>query len=292
MNLVRKKLVYFYFILSGLIILIGLGSLVAPSGLKLGIEFSSGSTLTLDFKENVTQDELRQELSALGYESVIRNLAGEDYIITLPVVTIEEKRQLEEALTQRLGELEELDFDTISPAISKDIGRQASIAIIVASVGILLYVAWAFRRLPSPFKWGSCAIVALVHDVLIMLGTFSILGRLFNIQIDALFVTAALAIVGYSVNNTVVVFDRLRENLLLEGSHNLAQTINRSIVQTLGRCLNTSLTTIFALLALLFFGGVTTHNFILALTIGVTVGTFSSIFIAPSLLLTWERGLK
>jgi preprotein translocase subunit SecF len=185
-----------------------------------------------------------------------------------------------------------LEFYDVSPIVAKEIGRNTGIAIAAASIGILLYIAWAFRRVPRSFRWGSCAVVALSHDVLVVLGVFSILGRLLNIQIDALFITAILAVVGYSVNNTVVVFDRVRENITLGRSKDMTIVVNRSLVETLRRCLNTSLTTLFVLLALLLFGGLTIKNFILALVIGLIAGTYSSLFVAPQLLLVWEKGWK
>jgi preprotein translocase subunit SecF len=195
-------------------------------------------------------------------------------------------------MTDRLGSLKVLEFYDVSPIVAKEIGRNTGIAIAAASIGILLYIAWAFRRVPRSFRWGSCAVVALIHDVLVVLGVFSILGRLLNIQIDALFITAILAVVGYSVNNTVVVFDRVRENITLGRSKDMTIVVNRSLVETLRRCLNTSLTTLFVLLALLLFGGLTIKNFILALVIGLIAGTYSSLFVAPQLLLVWEKGWK
>jgi preprotein translocase subunit SecF len=139
--------------------------------------------------------------------------------------------------------------------------RSAVIAVIVASIAMLFYIVWAFRRMPKPFRWGSCAVIALVHDVFITVGIFSLLGLIAGVEIDALFITGLLTIVGYSINNIVVIFDRIRENKARGLSSDFALTVNSSIVETLGRCLNTSLTTLFVILALFLFGGATIHSF-------------------------------
>lgn len=290
LDLVKRRNIYF--LISAAILFLGLLSLLLPGGLKLGIEFSSGSTLTVVFEREVRQEEVRGLLVELGYpQAIIQGLGEKTFLIRTRELTSEEKEDLEKALSGRLGG-KVLEFYSVSPIVAREIGKNTAIAIVAASIGILLYIAWAFRRIPRSFRWGSCAVVALIHDVLVVLGVFSILGRLFNIQIDALFITAILAVVGYSVNNTVVVFDRLRENITLVKSKDLAITFNHSLVGTLGRCLNTSLTTLFVLLSLLLFGGLTIKNFILALTIGLIAGTYSSLFIAPQLLLSWEKGFR
>jgi len=276
-----------------IIISLGLASLLLPHGLKLGIEFTSGSTMTVRFDQGVKQEELRGVLRDSGYgRAIIQGLGGNTFLLRTPRLSLDEKEALEKIMTDRLGSLKVLEFYDVSPIVAKEIGRNTGIAIAAASIGILLYIAWAFRRVPRSFRWGSCAVVALIHDVLVVLGVFSILGRLLNIQIDALFITAILAVVGYSVNNTVVVFDRVRENITLGRSKDMTIVVNRSLVETLRRCLNTSLTTLFVLLALLLFGGLTIKNFILALVIGLIAGTYSSLFVAPQLLLVWEKGWK
>jgi preprotein translocase subunit SecF len=160
----------------------------------------------------------------------------------------------------------------------------------VAALGILLYVTWAFRRMPRPFHYGTCAIIALVHDALVALGVFSILGGILNWQVNMMFITGILAVIGYSVNNTVVIFDRIRENIRLDTSTSFETVVNNSLVETLGRSINTSLTTLVVVLALLFFVGATIQNLVAVLIIGIIAGTFSSICIAPTLLVVWDRG--
>ncbi|MGI5837889.1 MAG: protein translocase subunit SecF, partial [Chloroflexota bacterium] len=177
-----------------------------------------------------------------------------------------------------------------SPLIASEIVRNAIIAVAAASVGILLYIAYAFRRVKNSFRWGTCAVLALVHDALIVLGTFSILGRVFHIELDSLFITAVMTVIGFSVHDTIVVFDRIRENYGRRSGDRLENIVNHSIMQTIGRSLNTSITTLLVLIALYMFGGVTIQNFVLALIIGIVVGTYSSIFVAASLLVVWEYG--
>jgi len=174
--------------------------------------------------------------------------------------------------------------------IARETARIAAIAVAVAAVGILLYVTWAFRRMPKPFRYGTCAIIALVHDVLVVLGVFSILGSILGWEVNLMFITGILAVIGYSVNNTVVIFDRIRENLIKGVSPNFEVIVNNSLVESLGRSLNTSLTTLFVVLALLLFVGAAIQNFAIVLLIGIIVGTYSSLCIAPQLLVVWERG--
>ena len=154
---------------------------------------------------------------------------------------------------------------------------------------MMFYIVWAFRRMPKPLRWGSCAVIALIHNVFIIVGIFSFLGWVAGVEIDALFITGLLAVVGYSINNTVVVFDRIRENVSRHIRPQFAETVNDSLIETLGRCLNSALTTLFVLLALLLFGGATIQYFVLVLLLGVIIGTYSSVCIAGQLLVVWER---
>ncbi len=282
----KRKL---FFLISGVVILIGIISL-AIFGLKPGIEFGSGSMLLASFEQQVDHGELKQELARLGYSNAIVQ-SGEkvDFIIRTPTLAGEEKTELEAALSARFGDLEEAGFYSVSPMVATETAQNAFWAVLAAAVGILLYVTWAFRRMPNPFRYGTCAIVALVHDLLVVLGVFSILGGILDWEINLMFITGTLAVIGYSVNNTVVVFDRIRENLTMGVSTDFAVVVNNSLVGTLSRSLNTSLTTVFVVLALLLFVGVSIQNFAVVLLIGIIAGTFSSLFIAPLLLVVWEK---
>ena len=292
-----------YFLFSALVILVGVISLIA-FGLKGGIEFTSGSTMTIDFEQTVEQADLRDEMANLGQDDAIIQRTGEDDFlirtrelepevrdpVTGEVITPSEQQMIEEGLELRFGPLIVSDFYSVSPSMARDIGRNAAIAVVVAAVGILLYITWAFRRLVKSFRFGVCAIVALVHDVLVVLGMYALLGAFFNLEITVMFIMGVLAIIGYSVNDTIVVFDRIRENMAKRSGRDIEETINNSILETLGRSLNTSLTGLFVLLALFLFGGATIHNFILVLMIGVITGTYSSVCIASQLLIVWEEG--
>ena len=179
---------------------------------------------------------------------------------------------------------------SVSPDIAAQTTDRAILAVIAASVFILLYVWFAFRKVPKPWRYGACAIIALLHDVLVVIGVFSILGWVANVQIDTLFITALLTIVGFSVHDTIVVFDRIRENMQRRTVETFEQVVNASLVQTLARSLNTSLTVLFTLSALTLFGGTSIRTFTLALLVGIFSGTYSSIFNASMLLVIWEKG--
>ena len=282
-----------FFLISGGVILIGIISL-ATFGLKPGIEFSSGSMMRVSFEqatEPVDQGDLKQELVNLGYTNAIIQRTGEtDFLIRTSELTGGDKTQLETALTKKFGHLTETEFYSVSPMVAEETAQNAAIAVAVAAIGILLYITWAFRRMPKPFHYGTCAIIALIHDVLVVLGIFSILSGILDWEINLMFITGVLAVIGYSVNNTVVVFDRIRENLGMGVSPDFEVVVNNSLVETLSRSLTTSLTTLFVVLALLFFVGASIQNFAVALLIGIIAGTYSSLFIAPHLLIVWEEG--
>jgi len=183
-----------------------------------------------------------------------------------------------------------LDNATVSASVASETTRNAFLAVLAASLFILLYISFAFRKVMRPWRYGACAIIALLHDVLVVLGVFSILGWTLHIQVDALFITALLTVVGFSVHDTIVVFDRIRENMTRRTTETFEQVVNASLVQTMARSLNTSLTVLFTLSALTLFGGTTIRTFTLALLIGIFSGTYSSIFNASMLLVMWERG--
>jgi len=287
-DIVGKR--FWFFIASGIVILFCIISL-ANFGLKPGIELSSGSMLTVNFEQTVVEGDLKQELASLGYAGAIVQRTGEgNFLIRTSELTGEAKTALENALRARFGPITESEFYSVSPMIAAETARNAGIAIAIATVGILLYITWAFRKMPNPFRYGTCAIIALGHDALVALGIFSILGGTLGWEINLMFITGILAVVGYSVNNTVVVFDRIRENLSRGISTNFEVVVNTSLVETLSRSLNTSLTTLFVVLALLLFVGASIQNFAVVLLIGIVAGTFSSLCIAPNLLIIWEKG--
>ena len=279
-----------FFLISGVVIIIGIISLLTI-GLKPGIEFSSGSLLTVDFEQEVAQSQLKEAMVDFGYSKVLIQRTGAgDFIIRTHELKGDEKLQLESALEARFGRLTEPEFSSVSPMIAEKTVFAAIIAVIAAAIGVLLYVTLAFRRMPKPFHYGVCAIVALMHDALVALGIFSILGGILSWQVNLMFITGILAVIGYSVNNTVVIFDRIRENLKVHEGAVFEVVVNHSLVETLGRSINTSLTTLIVVLALLFFVGVSIQNLVVVLIIGIIAGTFSSVCIAPALLVVWDKG--
>ncbi len=288
LDIVGKR--FWFFLIAGMVILVGIISLVV-FGLKAGIEFSSGSLMTVSFEQEVDQNALEQELANLGYaNAIVQHTGAGDFLIRTSELSGEEKSQLESGLTDKFGQLTETEFNSVSPMVAEETAQNAGIAVAVAAVGILIYITWAFRRMPKPLHYGTCAVIALIHDALIALGAFSILGGILNWEINLMFITGILAVIGYSVNNTVVVFDRIRENLIMGVSPHFEVVVNNSLVESLGRALNTSLTTLFVVLALLLFVGASIQNFAVVLLIGIVAGTYSSLFVAPLLLVVWEKG--
>lgn len=279
-----------WFFLGSLIALVVAVFALVAFGLRPGIDFTGGTAMTLRFQPQVEQSALRDVVMQYGAADTIIQSSGDDYIVRMQTLSVDEREALMTSLESELGsELTVLDYSTVSPAIATETARQAGLALVIASIAMLLYIAWSFRRMPSPFKWGTCAIIGLVHNILIVAGLFALLGQLRGVEIDALFITGLLTIVGYTINNTVVVFDRIRENRAKGISPDLGITVNCSLVETLVRSVNTSLTTLCVILALLLFGGATIHYFILVLFVGLLIGTYSSLFIAGPLLVTWER---
>jgi len=289
-----------FLLASAIIIVAGIISLAVPGGLKPGVDFQGGIAITLGPKEGETEpltlERVKNKLADLGHSEAanrIQVLEDDQFFIRTGELGDSDEEKLEEQkkLKSGLAEIADVkEFGSISAVVASETVRNAAIAVAVAAVAILLYITWAFRRMPSPFRYGTCAIVALVHDVVIVLGVFSFLGRAFNWEIDPMFVTAVLAVIGYSVNDTIVVFDRVRENLPKGITPDFATVVNSSLTGTLGRSLNTSVTTLLAVLAIYLFVGGTIRTFVLALFIGTIAGTYSSIFIASQLLVVWERG--
>ena len=260
-------------------------------GLNFGIDFTGGSLLEIRFLENRSEvSEVKNALNDLDLGSLLVQPVGENEMILRFQDTSEEKHQEVMARLANL-EIEELQFNSVGPSIGQELKRKSLYAIITVLFAIVAYIAWAFRKVSKPvasWKYGLTAIVALFHDVMIVLGVFAFLGQFYNVEINAAFIAAILTVLGYSVNDTIVVFDRLRENLP-KSDEDFEGTVNASVNQTITRSINTSVTTLLVLLAILFFGGSSIRDFVLALSIGVFIGTYSSIFLASPLLVVWEK---
>ena len=291
MDFVGKRA--WFFLLSALIIAPGIAFLVIGGGLKPGIDFTGGSTTGLEFATDVQQEDLRSELTSLGYEdAIVQRMDDQAFFVRTKELNEDEKDGLVAGLESRLSPdgVNVLSFDLVSPVVAAETVVNAFYAILAAAVGVFLYVWWAFRNMPSPFRYGAAAIVALLHDTAVVVGVFAGLGVLLDVEVNTMFLIALLTVIGYSVNDTIVVFDRLRENVANYPNRSLKVNANISVSQSLSRSLNTSLTLLFTLLALLLFGGPTIRNFLWVLLIGVVVGTYSSVAIATPVLMVWEEG--
>ena len=291
MDFVGKRI--WFFLLSALILLPGVVFLIIAPGLKPGIDFTGGSTVMFEVTDSVTQDSLRGVMTGLGHpDAVIQKMDDRTFFIRTKELRDEEKDNViaEIQRQESPGGVELLAFDLVSPVVAAETVLNAFYAVVAAAIGIFLYLWWAFRNVPSPFRYGLAAIVALVHDSMIVIGIFAILGEVADIEVNTMFLVAILTVIGYSVNDTIVVFDRLRENIILYPNRTLTHNANISIMESMGRSLNTSLTLLFTLLALLLVGGETIRIFLWVLIIGVIAGTYSSIGIATPLLVVWESG--
>lgn len=292
MNIINRK--NWYFAISLLVLIPGIIAIFLW-GLNLSIDFTGGSRLTLSFKDNVTKNTVEsvnktfkdQQIKVASIEKSNKLI----FVRTSPIDQSQDSKFISN-LSKQFKDVSQKEFETVGPTIGKETTFNALKAVIISSILIILYITWSFRQVPKPassFRFGVCAIIALIHDVLIVVGVFAILGHFFGVEIDSLFVTAILTVIGFSVHDTIVVFDRIRENLRRLGSSNFSQTVNDSIIQTIGRSLNTSLTVVLVLVALLLFGGDSIRWFVVALLIGVVSGTYSSIFNAAPLLVLWQE---
>ncbi len=298
LNIVGKR--YWYFGLSLLVIvpgLIAMGLHWSQTGqpFRLAIDYTGGTVLELKFAKPQTfqtdQISIVFEQFGLNSNDVHVQPSGNDtLIIRTKEIDNETKVKAEAALKEKYGDFVEQRAETVGPAVGAEVTRSASYAVIAAATMILLYITLAFRRLPQSFRYGVCAIIAMLHDVLVVIGVASIFGLLFGWEVDALFLTALLTVIGFSVHDTIVVFDRIRENLQRLRGLKFEEVVNHSIIQTLDRSINTQLTVLFTLAALVLFGGVTTRQFVLTLFIGIVSGSYSSIFNASPLLVVWENG--
>jgi preprotein translocase subunit SecF len=285
---------HLYFLFSALLIVPGVLALLVWH-LRLGVDFTGGSLLEVRLAQNPPPAQVREVAVESGQPdaSVVTSTdpaGGTSYIIRTRAMETPEKNALLGKLQERFGTATEDRFESVGPAVSAETTQRAVLAVAVASLAILAYLSFAFRQVPKPWRYGVCAVVALLHDVLVVLGLWAILGHLFGLEVDALFVTAVLTVIGYSVHDTIVVFDRIRENVRRFPGEPFERIANFSVNQTLDRSINTSLAVLFTLTSLLLLGGATIRGFVLALLIGITSGTYSSIFNATCLLVVWENG--
>jgi preprotein translocase subunit SecF len=310
LNLVEKR--NWFYLVSLIILVPGLISLLIPPRLKPGIEFTSGTTFSFAYAQEVDNGDVQEALNDLGYDDArVQSTGDNQFLVTtkeiegsssIPPVgpaLPSEREELETQLSTYFGGFVDLDgkpttqfieFSSVSASVSRDIGQNSAIAVFVAAAAIMLYIAWAFRNVPNSLRYGVSAVVALLHDVVLVVGIFSILGKFFDIEVNTFFITGMLTVVGFSVHDSIVVFDRIRENVAAGQIRSFPDAVNHSLLQTMGRSFNTSLTLIFSILALLLLGGESIRDFLLVLLIGITTGTYSSVFIASMFLVTWQQG--
>jgi len=288
-GVVERK--WWYFLLSGLLIVPGV-IFLALGGLKPGIEFRGGTLLELRFGQPPAVSDVRDAMAALDRpEAVVQVAEGGRIEVRTFEMKPDDIVKAEKALKDRYGaNLIDLSSSVVSPSFSGELIQNAVRSIALASVLIVLLIAFAFRNFGwAAFRYGIAAIIALLHDAAVVLGIFAILGFFLGVEVDSLFVTAVLTIIGFSVHDTIVVFDRIRENLRLNPGEALNPVINFSIMQTLARSVITSLTVVLTLLALYLFGGFSMRNFALALLVGIVSGTYSSIFNASQIISLWQE---
>src|SRR3990172_517541 len=289
-DIVRRR--YWYFGLSLLVIVPGVIAL-ALWGLPLAIDYTVGTLLELQFPHldlPLQPADIRAVYEAQGFPDSTVQTSGKDIAIIRSKALDETQQQaIIAALEARYGTHTLLNAATVGPSVGAEVTQSAALAVGMAAVGILAYIWFAFRRLEHAWRYGICAIIDMLHDVLVVIGLAAIFGRLLGWPVDSLFLTALLTVAGFSVHDTIVVFDRIRENLVIHRRLGYETVVNHSIVQTLDRSINTQLTVMFTLLALALFGGVTIRHFVVMLLIGVFSGTYSSIFNAAPLLVVWEN---
>jgi preprotein translocase subunit SecF len=282
-----------WFAVSGITLALGIFSL-AIFHLHLGIDFRGGASIQLQLSGTPDTSKIQNVLNSENVGNTLVQQTGSNGVIieTPPIDQTQHDKIISDLKSQVDSKLSEESYTSIGPTIGSQLKTDAIYELLAVSLGIILYIAYAFRKVTRPitsWKFGWAAIIALLHDLFIVLGIFSILGKFMHVEIDSMFVTAMLTVLGFSVHDTIVVFDRIRENLRVEAGQPIEDIVNHSINQTLVRSLNTSLTVLFVLLALLLFGGQTIHYFVLALFIGIISGTYSSIFIASPLLVVWQK---
>ncbi|HNS71332.1 MAG TPA: protein translocase subunit SecF [bacterium] len=290
------KYKYIYLIISALILIPGAVFLITK-GLNLSIDFTGGSLFRYEFTNEVSREEIKHEFENLGIKvETISQESQKRYSIRTKPVETEINNDLKEVLDTKFNGAVQLSFETVGPAIGKETTNKAFVALFWASLGILFYIAFAFRNIPKPYsglRFGISAIVSMLHDALMVTGIFSILGHYSNMEVDSLFITAVLTVLGFSVHDTIVVFDRIRENLnKMPRNLPFSEVVNYSIVETLGRSVATSLTVMFTLFSLYMLGGSSIKAFVLTMLIGIISGTYSSIFTAAPVLVIWEEYIE
>jgi len=294
-SLVQKR--HWYFRISVILILPGIVAMIYStislgSPFRLSVDFTGGSIWELTFSQPASPDRVRALLADAGFGDATVQAVGNERNLSIRTRQMEvaTKQALQEAFAQEFGETTELRFESVGPIIGYETTRSAILAILASSLAILFFIAIAFRKVPNALRYGVCAITKMLHDVLFLLGVASILGIFAGWEVDSLFLTAVLTVVGFSVQDVIVVFDRIRENIPRRRGEPFETIVNRSLLETIHRSLATQLNAIFVMVAIILYGGATIKQFMLTMLIGMVTGTYSSIFFAVPLLVVWEKG--
>ena len=292
MNLLSKRIYLFYF--SILAIVISIVLLVIP-GLPLGIDFTSGSTITYRWDDkSPTQDQISESMEKAGFEiSIIQSMGNKEFFIRTSDLGLNGKEMIDEQLKSSIGELPvTLDVNTVGSSVAENTIRNSVIAVFIASLFVMLYIVYAFRNVEQAYVYAIAAIITLVHDVFVVMGLFILISIFVGSVVNSIFIVGILTVIGYSVNDTIVIFDRIRENLIVNKSTEFINVVNKSVGESVTRSLGTSITTSIVILSMLLYGGQSLRDFLIVLLLGVIIGTYSSIFVASNLLLTWRYGIK
>jgi len=286
-----------YFLISALVILPGIAAMVYSlitygTPLRLSVDFTSGTIIELQFQKPVPPAEVRAVYLEHGYADTAVQSVGDGSTVLIRSKQLDDatKQAIEAELQQKLGPATELRYQSVGPAVGREVTRAATIAVVVGALAILAFIVIAFRGVPNAPRYGVCAIIAMVHDILVTVGVFAIFSLFLGWEADALFLTALLTMIGFSVQDTIVVFDRIRENVPKMRGEPFEVVVNRSLSQTLHRSLAIELSSLTVLTAILLLGGATMKQFVAVLIVGMITGAYSSIFNAVPLLVVWENG--
>ena len=299
-NIVAKRM--WFLIASTIILIVGILSLTFPPHLNLGIDFLSGTGVTVRFVDDVSSSQIENQFTKIGLDSPsIQSMGDNTYFIRTEKLSdfdVENndstvsRNDLEKSIEEIDKNADIIEIESVGTRVAEGTIRNSIVAVSVASFFVMIYVLYAFRRLEKSYRFAFSAVLTLVHDVVLVTGIYALLGHIFGLQVNSVFIVALLTVIGYSVNDTIVIFDRIRENQIKFPDNKYSSNINISINEYIIRSLWTSITTLLVLFSMLILGGSTLREFIVVLILGVVVGTYSSIFIASQFLIIWEEGIK
>ncbi len=297
-NFVQKRRLYFA--IAAVLILLSLGAMLASyltygQVLRVGIDFTGGSLFVLQFQQPVEEQAIREVFTEYGFSgAIIQQLGNKDdnlWQVRAPFVSTDEVQEIMDAIEQKVGPLDRTrsTVDTVEPTLGAEVARQAGLAVLVSSIAVLLFIWYSFRRIPHPFRYGVAALIAMTINVIVTLGFYALMGLLQGWEVDALFLTALLTVIGFSVQDVIVVFDRIRENIPRHPGEPFEMIVNRSVMETVHRSLATQLNAMFVMIAIILFGGATLKPFISVMLVGMISETFTSLCVAVPFVVVWEE---